>query len=214
MNIRAALLDFDGTLFDGDSLDVLCGLAGKQEQSAAINKKFTDSDLGPIESLTARINLLNGVTVAAVEAKLRENLFLREGTDELMEFFRKKGIVTILNSGQILPALRVYQKRLGIDHVVGTDPDVQKGIIRGIPPECPIDVDFKWNGCIVILNEREILPTQVVALGDSIADKLVFDRVGLSIAVSPKGGIEDHADHAIGEDLRAAIPIIGQAMET
>lgn len=212
--ICAALVDFDGTTVKKDILDVLCTLLGphRGRQSRAINKRFHDGELDKIDALTQRINLLDGLQARQIWRELRKNFFLREGARELTAFFRDNGIVSILNSGQIMQTLLIYQHELGINHVVGTHPLVEHGVIRGIPADRPIIPTFKLDGCKVILDKLGIDPEEVVAIGDSLADEDLFRFAGLSIAVSPKDGIKDIADHVIRENLRDAISIIRETM--
>tara|TARA_Y100000310_G_C20700703_1_gene829604 strand:- start:7842 stop:8480 length:639 start_codon:yes stop_codon:yes gene_type:complete len=208
MIIQAALLDFDGTLVTEDLLDILCGLVGKEELSAKINEEFHNGEIGGVESLIQRLDLLQALSLEDVNNKLRENSYLREGTTELLEYFKERGIKTILNSGQIIPVLQFYQSLLSVDYIVGTHPEIRDGSIYGISPEHPIERGFKLKGCRAILDELGIPKEHVIALGDSPSDRKAFDYSALSIAVAPKGGIEEYADHVIQQDLREAIPII------
>lgn len=208
MDIRVVLLDLDGTLVTKDLLDVLCSLVGEYKRSAEISKAFHDGQISGVDSVTQRINLLSGVSVEEIKRKLAENPYLRKGSKELMKFLRAKGITTILNSGQIIPVLQFYQDILGVDYIVGTHPDIRDGVIRGISPERPIEKGFKLKGCISILNKLGIRPEQIIAIGDSLADRKVFDYAALSITVDPKGGIEKYADYVIRQDLKDTIPII------
>jgi len=47
-----------------------------------------------------------------------------------------------------------------------------------------------------------------VAIGDSIADKGMFEILAKSIAINPKGDIEQYADYVIEDNLSKAIPIL------
>ena len=82
MDLRAALIDFDGTLVTRDFLDVLCGLVGKQEQSEALNQGFYRGETGGVDSLVQRLNLVQGLALVTVHRKLSEDTYLRQGTQE------------------------------------------------------------------------------------------------------------------------------------
>ncbi len=208
MNIKAALLDLDGTLVTVDLLDIICSLVGKGQESAEINEAFLGGSLGGLESLIKRLNLVTDIALEEIESKLKQELYLREGAKELVGHLRGKNISTILHSGHFVPVLELYRGILGIDYVVGTQPNVKGGIIYGISSEAPPQKNFKLQGCKAILDGKGITSDQVIALGDSPADRKIFEFAAYSIAVAPKGGIERYADKVIGSDLREAITVI------
>lgn len=123
-----------------------------------------------------------------------------------INFLKKQQIISILYSGNITPILAYYQKLLGIDYVVGTDIKISKDKINGVTKK-----DFKRTkllGINEILNKLSIAEKDCLAIGDSQADKKIFELVGKSIAINPKESIEQFADYVIKTDLRKAIPII------
>ena len=72
---------------------------------------------------------------------------------------------------------------------------------------------FRDNGVILyetkkILEALGIDPSETIAVGDSPSDKSRFAFAATSIAVNPKGGIEEFADHVVTDDLRKVIPIV------
>ena len=68
--------------------------------------------------------------------------------------------------------------------------------------------DFKLRGCKKILDKLSISPNEVIAIGDSPADKTMFQFAFKSIAINPKEGIEKYASFVIKNDLSNAITII------
>lgn len=196
--IKAVLLDFDGTLTSRDMLDVLCAIVGKQEESERINRYG-------ISSLGKRLHFLRGVTLTQIYAVLDQNTYLRSGAKELVKIFNDKRIITVVHSGNMLPVLVYYQKMLGIHYIIGTQPDLDGDTIVGFPIPMP---GFKLRGVQEIVSQLSLKPDDCLAMGDSPADKTIFDYSGVSIAVDPKGGIEKYATYAIGDDLHDAIPII------
>ncbi len=206
--VKAVLIDFDGTLVTKDILDVVCGIVGKEEESEQLNKDFFEGKLKGVNALIRRINFLKGVSLVEIEKKLDQNAYLAPGAKELMDFLNREGIISILNSGNIVPVLDYYQKLLGITHVVGTHPKMHGGVIEGISEEDFSDSNFKVTGAKEILDEADILPDEALAIGDSPADKGIFEFAGKSIAFNPKSGIEEYADYVIKDSLANAIPII------
>ncbi|MEN9328659.1 MAG: hypothetical protein RI947_1467 [Candidatus Parcubacteria bacterium] len=206
--IKAVLLDFDGTLVNKDILDVVCGIVGKEEASDQINRDFHAGKLAGLAPIITRINFLTGVTIEQINRKLDENAYLVKGAKELVTYLNEHGIPSILNSGNIIPVLSYYQKLLGIPYLVGTKPQMEGDTIIGIGEEDFAGRDFKVIGVKEILSSLSIAPADTLAIGDSIADKTMFEFAGHSIAINPKNGVGQFADIVIEEDLSKVIPII------
>lgn len=126
----------------------------------------------------------------------------------MLDFLNSNGIITILNSGNIVPILDVYKKILSITYIIGTNPIVQSGVIMGISQEQFSSPNYKLDGINKILDSLKINSSEVIAIGDSPADKNVFNFAGKSIAINPKGDVGEYADYIIQEDLTKAIGII------
>lgn len=206
--IKAVLLDFDGTLVRRDILDVVCGIVGKESESERINREFHAGARQGLDALVERINFLKGVSQDQIDATLRDEAYLMPGAQELMDYLNSRGIVTILNSGNIMPVLSTYQRMLGITYIVGSEPIMSGGVIQGISESQFSGHNFKLVGTERILSDIGILSSETVAIGDSPADLPVFEFSGTSIAINPKGAIEEYADYVINGDLRDAIEII------
>jgi len=104
--------------------------------------------------------------------------------------------------------LKLYQTKLGIDYLVGSDVKIKKGALAGISEESYSGSDFKLQDCKAILQRLNISSQETIALGDSPSDRSIFEFARFSIAVSPRFGIEKHADYTIENDLREALDII------
>ena len=207
--IKVCLLDFDGTLVTEDILSLLCGLMGKGEESKKINDAFNRGEvpLGPA-SLVIRINFLSGMKQSQITEFLDKDNYLMLGVIELMNFFKDNNILTILASGNITPVLLYYQKLLGIDFIVGPTPDMDGETILGITESAFSSKKFKLDGIKKILSKFDFKKENIVAIGDSPADKQMFEISDYSIAINPKGDIAEFADVVIGNDLRKAIDIL------
>jgi HAD superfamily phosphoserine phosphatase-like hydrolase len=205
--IKAVLLDFDGTLVSKDILDVICGITGKEKESEVLKEQYFAGEKHGLTTLIERINFLSGVSLAQIDKQLNENTYLLPNAKELVDFCNGRNIITILNSGNILPVLKYYQRLLGITYTVGSKPKMNGDVIAGISEEDFSTGDIKVDGVREILDELSIKPQEALAIGDSPADKTIFEFAGKSIAIHPKNGIEKYADYVIG-DLGEAIQII------
>ncbi|MBU4069821.1 MAG: HAD-IB family phosphatase [Nanoarchaeota archaeon] len=208
MEIKAVLIDFDGTIVNKDILDLVCGIVEKEKESERINDEFHNGKREGLSALIERINFLGGISTKQINKKLAENDFLIKGAKEFFDFLNSKGIISILNSGNLIPILKYYQKKLGISYIVGTKPKMNGNKILSISEEDFSGSNFKLIDSKVILVRLGIKQENVIAIGDSPADKPLFDFAIKSIAINPKGGIEKNADFQIEKDLSKAIKII------
>lgn len=208
MPIRAMILDFDGTLVTEDLTDLLCELAGKKEESQRLKQLFHEGKLKGLDGLIQRINFLKGISFEQIEAVVAEQDYLRAGARKLFTFLKQNHIISIIASGSIEPLLRIYQKKLDADYVIGSQPVVKNGRLVSISQSNYSGIDFKVQGAATILKKLDIPHDAVAAIGDSPADKGIFAMSGLSIAIDPKAGVGAFADHVIYDDLSKAIPIL------
>jgi phosphoserine phosphatase len=193
MNCKALLLDFDGTLVQRDMLTEVIDLVGKKTESEAIDADFQAGKLPGTQGLIKRINLLSGVSIESIQAKVREDLALTKGAKELFQYCKKNDIVTVLASGSIVPILEIYKSELGIDHIVGPQPTIINDKIIDITEAAfPKTGNFKVIGITEALKPYGILGTQCVALGDSRGDLEMFKMAGFSIGINPKVNLDEY----------------------
>ncbi|MDE2001340.1 MAG: HAD-IB family phosphatase [Patescibacteria group bacterium] len=208
MDIKAILIDFDGTVVTTDILDVVCGIVGKEKESRMIKEEFFKGVTSGLSPLITRINFLKGVTTQQIQEKLSENDFLMPGAEEFFNFLNSKNYISILHSGNLVPILNHYKEKLGITYVVGTKPKMDNDTIVSISEKDFSGPDFKLNDSKAILDKCNISAKEVIAIGDSPADRTIFEFAEKSIAINPKEGIDKFADYVIQDDLSKAIDII------
>ncbi len=213
MRIRAALIDFDETVIVGDCLSMACEFAGKKEESIRLNEAFMKNPVLGIGPLIERINFLRGQDTDEIIDFLDSKDLLMPGATDFFEFLKENRIISILTSGNIISILEHFQKKLGIDYIVGSRPKIDGKIIAGIEKNDYSGDDFKLTDCLGILESLDITASQVIAIGDSPADAGIFKYAAKCIAINPRGGIEKHADFIISDDLSMAIPIIKGLMD-
>ena len=208
MKLKALLCDFDGTLVTKDILDIVCGIVGKEDESKKLNKDFFEGKISGRESLIKRINLIQGVSIDQISQVLSKKDYLRKGAKELFDYLNSNNILTVLYSGNLIPILKYYQNKLGITHIVGTQPKMDRNKILSISNEDFTSKNHKLDGIKNILKDNKISSDEVVAIGDSPADIPIFEFAAKSIAINPKEDIENHTDYVIKDDLSKVIDTI------
>ena len=191
------LFDFDGTLVTEDMLDCVCDIVGKKQESIDINKKVINGEVTGLEPLCSRINFLKGVSYNQIKEKINYNNYLQNGAIQLFEELNKRGFITVLSSGNILPILRYYKELLNINYIFGSQPKMENDIIQGITINDFEGDDFKYNSCLEIINKYNAKKENIFAVGDSYVDIGILSLAGHSFAINPKGGIEKEVDYTI-----------------
>jgi len=206
--IKVCLLDFDGTLVSEDILTLLCGINGKLEESSKLNDRFNRGELSGIDALIERINFLKGITKSQIIKLLDKDNYLMPGAKELIQFLKENKVVTVLASGNIQSVLEYYQKLLGIDYIVGSQPEMNGETIIGITQASYSSPRFKLDGIKAIITLMNLQKENIIAIGDSPADKEMFEISGYSIAFNPKGNIADFADVVVEGDLGKVVKLL------
>ena len=191
------LFDFDGTLVTEDMLDCVCDIVGKKQESIDINKKVINGEVTGLEPLCSRINFLKGVSYNQIKEKINSNNYLQNGAIQLFEELYKRGFITLLSSGNILPILKYYKELLNINYIFGSQPKMKNDIIQGITINDFEGDDFKYNSCLEIINKYNAKKENIFAVGDSYVDIGMLSLAGHSFAINPKGGIEKEVDYTI-----------------
>lgn len=191
------LFDFDGTLVTEDMLDCVCDIVGKKQESIDINKKVINGEVTGLEPSCSRINFLKGVSYNQIKEKINSNNYLQNGAIQLFEELNKRGFITVLSSGNILPILKYYKELLNIDYIFGSQPKMENNIIQGITINDFEGDDFKYNSCLEIINKYNAKKENIFAVGDSYVDIGMLSLAGHSFAINPKGGIEKEVDYTI-----------------
>ncbi len=211
MKIKAVVLDFDETLVSRDVMMDLVRLANMEEEAEKQAEKFEAGKTSGVEALINQINMLSGLDVREIQKTILKDLALNQGSLELIGYCKKNRILTLLSSGNIQQVLDVYKEKLGLDFAVGSAPKINGGRIVGISEgDYPADsASFKVLGVSSFLKENEVALSEVLAIGDGRGDIPMFQSAGYSLAVNPKGGLEEYADGVIN-NLSEAISFMEQ----
>lgn len=206
--IKLCVFDFDSTLMDGETIDILASAYGKGEQIANITHQAMAGELDFFESLQKRVNLLKGMPYELV-LKLGQELPLMTGAYELVDFLNSKDIKIVIFSGGfhegIDPAMKKLNINLGFANYLHQKNEILTGLVGG-------EMMFSNSKGLMLKYLKSFLNLQtdeIMCVGDGANDIAMFNESGLKIAFCAKKILREKADICIDKkDLKEIIKVI------
>ncbi len=200
------VMDFDGTLVDGETIDVMAELAGVGREVEEITRRAMEGELEFGEALRERVRLLAGAPASILdEAALR--LRLNPGVREFVAAVRRAGAAVAVISGGFTEVVRRFARELGLDAVVANELEVRNGVLTGRVYGPVMSGEAKGRILLQLCRRFGVSPEETVAVGDGANDASMLNRVGLPLGFRPKGVIRDLVRSALS-DFREAIPLV------
>lgn len=205
-NFKLIAFDMDSTLINIECIDEIADAAGRKAEVAAITEAAMRGEITDFkDSLRRRLALLEGVSVASMEAVYTQRLQINPGAKELIDACKAAGMKVLLVSGGFTFFADRVQERLGIDFVKANVLEVKDGKLTGklvMQPWGEIcDGEEKRRTVQLTCESLGITPRQAIAMGDGANDlpmmKACADAGGLSVAYHAKPKVRAQAMVAI-----------------
>ena len=193
-NFRAFICDMDSTLITIECIDELADYHGVKAEVAAITERAMQGELNFAQSLTARVALLQGLSVSAVTAVIRERMRLSPGAEKLLGGLRAAGIYTVLVSGGFTPFTEHLQNWLGFDEAHSNTFEVVDGQLTGRLTGTIMDAQAKARQLVITTRKLHCARRQIIAMGDGANDIPMLRASGLGIAWRAKPALRTVAD--------------------
>ena len=208
-DFKLIAFDMDSTLINIECIDEIADAAGRKAEVAAITEAAMRGEITDFkDSLRRRLALLEGVSVASMEAVYAERLQINPGAKALIGTCKAAGLKVLLVSGGFTFFAHKVQKTLGIDSVKANVLEVKDGKLTGklvMQPWGEIcDGEEKRSTVLSTCTDMGITPAQAIAMGDGANDlpmmQLCADAGGLSVAYHAKPKVRAQAMVAINSD--------------
>jgi len=212
-NKRLVFFDMDSTLVDMEIIDEMAQRAGVFKEVARITEKARREDIDFEEALIQRVALLKGLKVEELE-KIRNEMKLSEGAEDLVETLKRLGYKLGLVSGGFDYFADYLKEKLGLDFAFANQLEIKNGALTGKVLGKIVDNTYKAKIVNLVASREGVLLDQTVAIGDGANDVLMLGQAGLGIAYNAKEKLERAANMSLGRArLKNILYILGISEE-
>lgn len=190
------VMDVDSTFIQDEVIDLLADEAGVMDKVAAITEEAMAGRLDFEQSLRARVALLEGLPVAAIDA-VRERISLTPGARTLCRTLQRLGYRIALVSGGFHEVIDPVAAELGVDEVRANRLEVVDGVLTGALVGPIIDRMGKRRSLEAIAEQYEIPRRRTIAIGDGANDIDMLEAAGLGVAFNAKAAARAAADTSV-----------------
>lgn len=182
---RLIVFDVDSTLIEGEMIDELAALAGRQSECSAITQAAMSGRVPFDTALRERVALLEGLPSSAL-TDVQQRLELAPGTRGLLQILRRLGYKIALISGGFNQIVESAAHMLGADHFLANELEICRGRLTGRVIGPIVDGEGKARGLRSFAAYHGLPLRQVVAVGDGANDALMLEAAGLGVAYGAK----------------------------
>ncbi len=196
--MKLAVFDFDSTLMEGETIDILAREVGLEEEVAKITNSAMSGRVDFYKSLTARVRLLEGLKVSVVD-EICHSLPLMNGAKETIKELKKANYKILCFSGGFRNATSYYREILNIDADFSNILHYEDGILTG-----NVGGDMMFNNSKGDMLERlqrllGVKKEDTIAIGDGANDKSMFPFAKIKVAFCAKEVLKREANVIIEE---------------
>jgi len=206
---RIVLLDMDSTLIQQEVIDLLAKHAGKAEVVSQITSKAMNGELDFTQALIQRVQLLAGLDSAVIE-KVRKEITLMPGAEQLIERLHEQGHKVGVVSGGFIDVIEPLLKSLKLDFYRANQLEIKDGKLTGGLLGQVIDRKAKKNALEEFASLENVSISQSVAVGDGANDLDMIEAAGLGVAFNAKPKVAAAAATTISNyDLSTLLLLMG-----
>lgn len=205
---KLAVFDFDSTLMDGETIEIIAAEIGIQDEVATITKRAMEGELDFFDSLTHRVSLLKGIKESRVN-EICQNLPYMLGAKEAISALKNSGYLVVCFSGGFKNATDYAQNILGYDANFSNILHTQDGILTGKVGGEMMFSDSKGQMLKKLQTLLNVTPEHTITIGDGANDLSMFKYAKTKVAFCAKQCLKDASTICLEEkDLRTLIPYI------
>ena len=202
---KLAVFDFDSTLMDGETIEIIADELGLKDEVSKITTKAMNGELDFFDSLTYRVSLLKGIKVSKVD-EICHNLPYMRGAKEAISGLKKLGYTVVCFSGGFQNATNYARNILGYDADFSNILHSKDGILTG---QVGGEMMFSNSKGLMLQRLQRLLNVScanTVAVGDGANDLSMFEYAATKISFCAKPVLKKAATICIEEKNLAVIP--------
>ena len=206
--MKLAIFDFDSTLMDGETLEILSKETAYAEKIKEITNNAMKGELDFFESLSARVLYLKGLSVRKVN-EICNNLPVMNGAEETVFELKKRGYKVVCFSGGFKNATIPFAEKLKLDGEFSNILHSKSGVLTGYAGGEMMFGESKGDMLKKLQKLLNIPIEDTITIGDGANDLSMFKYSGIRIAFRAKPILEAEADIKIREkDLKKLLEFI------
>jgi phosphoserine phosphatase len=201
---RLVVMDVDSTLVQGEVIEMLAAQAGCEAEVARVTEQAMAGEIDFEASLRARVALLEGLPVEAVDV-VRSQVRLTSGGRTLVRTLKRLGYAVGIVSGGFTCVTDDLVTELGLDHALSNTLEVVDGRLTGRVLGRVVDRARKAEALREFAAAQGLSMAQTVAIGDGANDLDMLAAAGLGIAFNAKPVVREAADAALSVPFLDAV---------
>ena len=196
--MKLAVFDFDSTLMDGETIDLLAKANGSFEAVCAITKEAMGGKMDFYQSLKLRVATLKGMPLSKVR-DVCENLNYNPGAKELITALKERDYRVVVFSGGFDEGVEAGRKILGYDANFSNYLHRTDGILTG---EVGGEMMFGYSKGRMLAKLQMLLKVSredTIVIGDGANDISMFPYASKKVAFCAKPVLREAANIVIDE---------------
>lgn len=203
--MKLAVFDFDSTLMDGETLDIIAKETEYYKEIKEITEKGMKGELDFFESLTSRVYLLEGMKLKKVN-EICASLPIMKGAEETIKELKNKNYKCVCFSGGFKNATLIFVEKLKLDGEFSNIFHTKNNILTGKVGGEMMFSDSKGNMLLALQKLLDISYNDTLVIGDGANDLSMFKYAKNRVAFCSKEILKKEANIIINEkDLRLLI---------
>ncbi|QLB41238.1 phosphoserine phosphatase SerB [Mannheimia pernigra] len=197
------LMDMDSTAIKIECIDEIAKLAGTGEVVSAITASAMRGELDFEQSLRKRVGTLENASESILQ-KVRENLPLMDGFEEMVSILKENGWKLAIASGGFDYFADYLKEKYGLDFAVSNQLEILESKLTGKVLGKVVDAEFKAETLRNLADRFNIPQNQWVAVGDGANDLPMLKTASLGVALHAKPKVQEQANFVVNfADLTA-----------
>ena len=207
---RLLIADMDSTIIPVECIDEIADFAGVKEEVSAITEAAMRGELDFNDALKARVALLKGLPVKALQQTYDERVHLNPGARALVQTMNRAGALTALISGGFSFFTERVAAAAGFQVNQANTLLVANGRLTGAPGVPILGRAAKLEALNRLAAQRGITAADAIAVGDGANDLSMVEAAGLGVAYHAKPALEAGAKASLKHsDLTALLHLQG-----